>query len=512
MKILSAEQLQKADQATLRSQNISSLELMERAATQIFNSIHAKLKGADVLFHIFCGIGNNGGDGLVLSRLLPEHGYKVKTYIVNFTDKRSDDFLKNYDRLIALNTTWPTQLKSETDFPQLSEKDIVVDAIFGIGLNRPLVGWVVKLIQHINASNAFVLSIDIPSGLYADRAPDTSDGVIKASTTFTFQTPKLAFFLPETAVYSRDFEVLDIGQDQLFMNESKGVAELISKNMIRSMYQPREKFAHKGTYGHCLLIGGSYGKIGSMIIATEAAMRVGAGLATSYIPECGYTALQTAVPTAMVVTDDNDNYIKAIDYDVEPNAIGIGMGMGTNKNTILAFENFLKKIEIPVVLDADALNSIAQHGDLAKHIPSGSILTPHPKELERLVGSWKDDFEKIKKAKEYSKRYQCILVIKGAYTLIVNDDTLYINTTGNPGMATGGTGDALTGMITGLIAQGYNSLQATLVGVYLHGLSGDLAIQTTGYQGLLATDVVQYIGKSFLNLFETKTPAHTENS
>ncbi|WP_378187944.1 NAD(P)H-hydrate dehydratase [Aquimarina sp. W85] len=509
MKIFSSQQMHSIDLATLKSQKISSLDLIERAATQVFNSIHGKLNGTDVAFHIFCGIGNNGGDGLVLSRLLIEHGYKVTTYIVNCSDKRSENFLKNYDRLVAMDIPWPLQLRSEKDFPKLEANDMVVDAIFGIGLNRPIVSWVINLIKYINSSNTFVLSIDIPSGLYADKAPDTKDGVIRAAVTFTFQTPKLVFFLPETANYTRDFEILDIGLDQKIIEESRAGAVLLSKNMILSMYQPREKFSHKGTYGHSLLVGGSYGKIGSMILATKAAMRVGSGLATAYIPECGYTALQTSVPTAMVITDDNDNYIEAINYTVNANAIGIGMGMGTHKKTIMAFGNLLKKINDPIVIDADALNSIASEKELANSIPADSILTPHPKELERLIGKWKDDFEKIEKAKQYSKRYKCILVIKGAFTLIINNDDVFINTTGNPGMATGGTGDVLTGMITGLLAQGYASLQAALIAVYLHGLAGDLSIQNTGYQGLLATDLVESIGKSFLKLFETKNSSNS---
>lgn len=502
MKIFSAQQMREADQATMNTEQITSLELMERAATQIFNLIHNRLQGSPILIHVFCGIGNNGGDGLVISRLLLEHGYNVKTYIVNFSDNRSKDFLVNYDRLKEISKNWPIQLKSEKDLPEIGREDMIIDAIFGIGLNRPLVPWVISLIKHINKARCFTLSIDIPSGLYTDKAPDDPEGVIYADVTVTFQLPKLIFFLPQTGVYTRDLEVIDIGLDRSFLNQNPGIGILISKNEVLPLYRPRPKFSHKGIYGHGVLIGGSYGKIGSVVLATKAALRAGAGLVTAYIPECGYEVLQSSVPEAMVITD-NDDELEEIKLNFKASAIGIGIGLGTGTKTVKAFEEFLTENESPLLIDADGINILANNPKFLEKLPKNTILTPHPKELERLVGNWKDDFDKIEKAKVFSKTHNCILVIKGANSITVFENQLYINNNGNPGMATAGSGDVLTGMITGLLSQGYDPLHAAVFGVYLHGSSGDLAVQKTSFEGLIASEIVSHIGASFLELFKT---------
>ena len=511
MKIFSADQMRKADEVTMQSQKITSLELMERAATQIFNVLHQRLQGAPIPIHVFCGLGNNGGDGLVISRLLVEYGYHVKTYIVNFSDKRSKDFLENYDRLKAIVSEWPIQLKSDENFPEISQQDMVIDAIFGIGLNRPILPWVTNLIQHINASRCFTLSIDVPSGLYADKATENLESVIYASTTVTFQVPKLIFFLPETGQYTQDLEVIDIGLNRDFIAQTPGIADLVGKNEVLSLYRPRHKYAHKGDYGHSVLIGGSYGKIGSVVLATESALRIGAGLSTAYVPKCGYQTLQTTVPEAMVITDTEDTYISSIDIDFTPTVIGIGVGLGTKEATIDAFRFFLENNTSPLVIDADAINILAKEPSFLEHLPIKTVFTPHLGELKRLIGAWDNDFDKINKTKEFSKKYDCIMVIKGANTLIIYQDQLYVNTTGNPGMATAGSGDVLTGIITGLISQGYDPLLAAVFGVYLHGSAGDLAIQERGYQGLLASDIISAIGKSYLELFKTPEQIQTES-
>lgn len=502
MKIFSAQQMREADQATMNTEQITSLELMERAATQIFNLIHNRLQGSSVLIHVFCGIGNNGGDGLVISRLLLEHGYTIKTYIVNFSDNRSKDFLINYDRLKEISKDWPIQLKSEEDLPEISREDMIIDAIFGIGLNRPLVPWVTSLIKHINKARCFTLSIDIPSGLYTDKAPENPEGVIYADVTVTFQLPKLVFFLPETGIYTRDLEVIDIGLDRSFLIQNPGIGILISKNEVLPLYRPRPKFSHKGIYGHGMIIGGSYGKIGSVVLATKAALKTGAGLITAYIPECGYQVLQSTVPEAMVITD-NDDELEEIKLDFKASAIGIGIGLGTGTKTTKAFEEFLTENKSPLVIDADGINILSNNPKIIEKLPENTILTPHPKELERLIGGWKDDFDKIEKTKVFSKAHNCIIVIKGANSITVFENQLYINNNGNPGMATAGSGDVLTGIITGLLSQGYDPLHAAVFGVYLHGSAGDIAVQKTGFEGLIASEIVSHIGSSFLELFKS---------
>lgn len=501
MKIYSKKQLYKGDKITIESEGITSVDLMERAATAIFNWMHLRMQGAQVPIHVFCGIGNNGGDGLVLARHLINHGYHVKTYVVNCSDRRSKDFLVNYERLKQTSKNWPALLKCASDFPEIHPDDIIVDAIFGIGLNRPVDAWIALLFQHLRNSKAFTLSIDVPSGLFIDAVPQNDAEVIWANYTLSFQSPKLVFFLPQTAKFTQQWEVLDIGWDTNYIQSTETEAQLISKFEVLPLYKPRDKFSHKGNFGHTLIIGGSYGKIGAVNLAAKAAMATGAGMLTVFVPKCGYIPIQSNFPEAMVITDANEDVITNIKYDLKPNAIGIGMGLGTNDATILALESFLKNQNSPIVIDADALNIVSKKRGLIKLIPELSILTPHPKELERLVGVWKDDFDKISKVKSFSKKHSLIIVIKGFNTMTVLKDKLYINTTGNPGLATAGSGDVLTGIISGLISQGYEPLDAAVFGVYLHGKSADIKVQTYGYQSLIASYVIEGIADAYLDLF-----------
>ena len=502
MKIFAKEQIYQGDTLTTQRQNISPNELMERAGTQIFNWLNMRMQGAQVPIHVFCGIGNNGGDGLVIARHLITHGYNVITYVVNCSDKRSKDFLSNYDRIKNVTKDWPTLLSCSEEFPEIKPEDIIIDAVFGIGLNRPADDWVKQLFLHFRKSRAYTLSVDMPSGLYADKVPEDENGVVWANHTLSFASPKLVFFLPETAQYTQQWEVIDIGLDQEFLHMTPTEVELIGKYEVLPMYRPREKFGHKGTYGHSLIIGGSYGKMGAVQLASKAALVAGAGLVTTYIPKCGYQVMQTAFPEAMVITDKDEEKITDISFDINVNAIGVGVGLGTDEVTVNAFGAFLKSNKTPLVIDADAINILAKHNELLKLLPQFSILTPHPKELERLIGTWKDDFDKIAKAKAFVKAYKLILVIKGANTMIVFQDKIFINSTGNPGLATAGTGDVLTGIITGLIAQGYDPVAATVFGVYLHGKSADIALNDFGYQSLIASNVIEYLGEAYLDLFK----------
>lgn len=505
MKILSAKQLKEADNITLEKQGISSSELMERAASLVFDEIHKRLQGAQIPVKIFCGIGNNGGDGLVIGRQLIEAGYDVTIYVVNYSDKRSKDFLVNYDRVKNLTKKWPILLKSEADFPEISHGDFVVDAIFGVGLNRPLIEWVANLVKHINASGAFVLSVDLPSGLMADADVEDKETIIKADYTITFQAPKLAFYLPETAAFVGDLQIVDIALDREYLNEAPAVANLISRPEAKALYRPRQRFTHKGTYGHALIVGGSYGKIGSVCLTATAAMRAGAGLVTVYAPKCGYEILQTSLPEAMVITDPNMEILTNIEYDLDPDVIGIGVGVGTKGETVKAFEKLLKKNRKPMVIDADGLNILSKNISFLDLLPEGTVLTPHPKELERLIGSWKSDFEKLEKVKELAEKHKLIIIIKGTYTFTVTPQDLYINTTGNPGMATAGSGDVLTGVITALIGQGYEPLRATVLGVYLHGKAGDIAAEKFSFEGVVAGDIARHTGAAIFDLFEKPT-------
>ncbi len=501
MKILSAKQIYEADKFTIAKQNISSNALMERAAIGIFDWLHKRLQGNSVTLQLFCGIGNNGGDGLALARHLLEHKYQVSVYVVNYSEKRSQDFLINLDRLKE-RKLWPEFLGEKHHLPAINAQDIVVDAIFGIGLNRAPDPWVSALIQHLNQSKAFILSLDIPSGLPMDRGFSSSDSAIRANQVLSFQRPKLPFFLPSTGIFAMQWEVLDIGLEEEYFDQLKADYELVGKEEVISMYTPRLKFSHKGNYGHALLVGGSHGKIGAVALAAKACLATGAGLVTAYLPNCGYIPLQTLLPEVMVITDDDENCISKIALPFTPKTVGIGMGLGTHPKTISAFESFIQSTTLPLVIDADGLNLLAKKPGLLPKLPQNSILTPHPGELERLIGPWEDDVQKLEKAKAFSKKHDCILIIKGAHTITIYDDKGYINTTGNPGMATAGSGDVLAGMITALVAQGYPAVSASILGVYLHGLAGDIAAAKVGYEAVTASSIIATIGPAFLELFK----------
>ncbi len=501
MKIFEVKHLAQADQVTIKNEGITSAELMERAATGVFREIHKQLNHEQIPIKIFCGIGNNGGDGLVVGRLLREEGYNVSLYIVNFTKDRTADFLHNYNRLKDMGKPWSILLQNEEDFPEISPADFVIDAIFGIGLNRAAEGWVAALIKHINKSKAFILSIDMPSGLFSNKVPSTNDAVVRAHYTITFQAPKLVFYLPQTAEYAGDIQVLDIGLDREFLNSVTPAAHLIDKEEALMLYIPRKVFSHKGDYGHSLIIGGSYGKIGSILLSATSALRTGAGLVTIYAPECGYQILQSSLPEAMVLTDEGEKELTNIKFDLDPDVICFGMGAGASPGTLKTFEAMLREVKNPMVIDADGLNMLAEKKELLDLIPPKSVLTPHPKELERLIGKWKDDFDKILKAKKFSKKYDLVLLMKDAHTLVIYGDDVYINNTGNPGMATAGAGDVLAGVVTGLISQKYSPLNAAVLGTYIHGKAGDIAATKLSYQGMIAGDITLNLGNAFLDLF-----------
>ncbi|WP_456378280.1 NAD(P)H-hydrate dehydratase [Lutibacter sp.] len=500
MYLLSPKQIAKADKATIKHNKITSIDLMEHAATQCFQWLHSRLQGQNIKIHVFCGIGNNGGDGLVIARLLIQHGYTVNCYVVNFSDKRTDEFLTNYNRLKELGE-WPTVISHENELPEVAFEDIVIDAIFGNGLTRKPSGFTKKLIQYINSTKVFTLAIDIPSGLFGSKSVSDKNAVLKAGHTLSFQTPKLAFFLPENKEFVNTWEVIDIGLDEEYIESLHPKNHFITKNDILPLYKPRNKWSHKGTFGHSLIIGGSFGKIGAVTLATKAALKIGSGLVSAYLPKCGYTILQTSVPEAMVEVDDEKN-LTYYNFKTKPTVIGIGPGMGTHEKTTLGFEQFIKNNKLPLVIDADAINLIALNKLLLTHLPKNTILTPHIKELERLIGVWKNDYDKLKLAAKFAKEYSLILVLKGAHTVIVDGKSMYVNSTGNPALATAGSGDILTGIITGLLAQGYKPTQAAIFGVYLHGKTADIAVQETGYETFTASSILEYLSDAILDLFK----------
>ncbi len=504
MKILNADQMYQADKATIENKPISSIDLMENAATKCFDWVVDNFPEKDKIIHIFCGIGNNGGDGLVIARKLIQEYYQVKTYIVNFSVKRSGDFIENYNKLLEINHPM-LDLYQESSLPEMNKEELIIDAIFGIGLTKSPEGFVKEIIKKINQTKAKVISVDLPSGLFADSQVTDKDSVVKATNTLTFQNPKLAFLLPDNACFSNNWELLDIGLDTDFINKLSTDYLTIDKGMVQSIYKPRQKFSHKGTFGHSLLIGGSFGKIGAVVLASKAALKSGSGLVTAYLPKCGYEIVQATNPEVMVEVEDEE-YLHYFNFRMKPTVIGIGMGLGTHAKTQLGLENFLKENDKKLVIDADALNILSENQDIIKYLPENSVLTPHPKEFERLVGSWKNDFEKLDKLLQFSAKYNVVVVLKGAYTAIAYQHKIYFNTTGNPALATAGSGDILTGIITGLIAQNYSSFEASILGVYLHGRSADIAIKNDcSQETFIASDVLTYLPGAFKELIPIKS-------
>jgi len=500
MKILSTEQIRQADQYTIKNEPIASTDLMERAAQELYYWIQANCYSISGEMRIFCGPGNNGGDGLALSRLLNNAGYQVTTYLLQFGQNFSEDYLINLDKLKQSKAV-VVELTEETELPEIKDEDIVVDAIFGSGLSKEPTGLPEKVISHINRSIALKIAIDIPSGLFADKYTESRDIIIRADHTLSFQFPKLAFLLPENDSFVGDWEILDIGLHHDFINNVATRHFYMIRRDIAPMRKPREKYAHKGTFGHALIVAGGYGKMGAAILATRAAIRSGAGLVHAQTPRWGAAIMQTACPEAMLSLDRYEYYLSEMPKLDGYTAIGAGPGLGLEEQTQKAIKLIIQETQVPLVLDADALNILSLNKTWMPFLPKNTILTPHPKEFERLAGGWKNDFDRLEMLKAMATKHGIYIVLKGANTAVAfPDGSVYFNSTGNPGMATGGSGDVLTGLITGLLAQGYSPGQAAVMGVYIHGLAGDLAARKLSMEALSANDLIDNLGKAFKKL------------
>ena len=497
MKILSAGQIRLWDQFTIENEPVSSINLMERAAGKCVEWILSNYPDA-ISFSIFCGKGNNGGDGLAIARMLLQQNYRVSIYILEFGHLGTDDFQTNLARLHLLPNAAIYFIQSEENFHTLEKNTIIIDALYGSGLNRKLEGVTANLVDHINKSGCKIISIDIPSGLSVDQS-SKGNIIIKASHTLGFQCYKLAFLIPENQEYIGDLQILDIELQESFLETAFTKYELVDDVIIHSIYKPRNNFAHKGNFGHALIIAGSYGKIGAAVLASNACLRSGVGLLTCHIPKCGYEILQSTIPEAMVMTDENNEFVTNVTAVLSKyKSIGIGPGIGTNDETKKMLREVFTAYKKPIVIDADALNILSSEKELIKIIPAGSILTPHPKEFERLFGETNNDYEKIDLASQKAKELNCLIVLKGHHTFIATPGgKSFFNSTGNAGMATGGSGDVLTGILTGLLAQGYSSEEAAILGVYIHGLAGDFAAKELSMEAMIASDIIYFLGKAF---------------
>lgn len=492
-KILNTSQIKQLDAYTIQYEPIASIDLMERACHAFVSwfTLHVDISQR---VGIVCGTGNNGGDGLGIARLLKDWGYSVSVWVVRGGTPESPDFKTNLQKLIGKVEI--VEISHESGQDSFSECDVLVDAIFGSGLSRPAEGIYAHAIRSVNQSEAITIAVDVPSGLMTDKI-STGD-IIKADHTVTFQFPKLSFLLPSGGVFTGDWHAVNIGLSERFISQAETKFFLLEKSDIKSMLRQRSKFNHKGNFGHALLIAGSYGKMGAAVLSARAALRSGVGLLTVHVPSCGYEIMQTAVPEAMASVDASESIFSELPNLNGYTSIGVGPGIGQEKKTIKVLSALLEASNKPIVLDADTINILGANRELIHLIPKGSILTPHPKEFERLVGRWENDFERLHKQIEFSQKTGTVLIVKGAHTAIaVPEGKLYFNNTGNPGMATAGSGDVLTGLIVGLMAQGYHSSESAILGVWIHGLAGDSAANSLGKEALIASDIVEAIPRAF---------------
>jgi len=501
MKILTTKQMQEADQFTISNEPIASIDLMERAAAKCTEWI-VKHFSNKKHFHIFVGAGNNGGDGLAIARQLANIEYNATVYIPHISDTFSQDFSINLERLKKNTAIKIVYLNSEKDFPTFQKHHIIIDALFGSGLTRILTDFSQKMVHFINEAKVKIISIDIPSGLFGEDNSlihnnlEKNNPAIRANYTLTFETPFLSFFFAENEDFVGKFFILPIN---LNTNSLETNNFFVQKKDLANILKKRKKFSHKGDFGNALLIAGSFGKMGAAILSTNACLRSGIGLLTAHIPRCGYEVLQISSTETMLSVDSHNEIFTILPDISKFSNIAIGPGLGKATETVKVFAELLEKYQKPMIIDADALNILSENPELLLKLPKNSILTPHPKEFERLVGKTKNHFHRYELLVEFAKKYEVFVILKGAFSCLVSPQgKCFFNSTGNPGMATAGSGDVLTGILLGLLSQGYSSQETALLGTFLHGLSGDFAAKTNGENSLIAKDLIEFLPNAFL--------------
>lgn len=491
IKIFPTIQLKELDAYTIENEPVSSIDLMERASRALARAMSERWS-AETPFTVFAGPGNNGGDALAVSRLLAERGCRVEVYLFNTKGTLSPDCETNKERLAGVAGIDFHEITTQFVPPVLTAEHVVVDGLFGSGLNKPLSGGLAAVVKYINTSPATVVAIDVPSGLMGeDNTYNIQANIIRADLTLSLQLPKLAFLFAENAPFVGEWQLLDIGLSEEAIEEKEADFALTEHEDVASMLKPRGKFAHKGNFGRALLIAGSQGMAGASVLAARACLRSGVGLLTVHIPFCNNFIVQTSVPEAMTEIDINDvRFSCATDTD-DYQAVGIGPGLGKAGDTEAALLEQIESCQTPMVVDADALNLLGEHRSYIGRLPKGSILTPHPKELERLVGKCQNSYERLTKARELARSAGVHILLKGAYSVVIAPSgKCWFNPTGNPGMATGGSGDVLTGVVLALLAQGYDAETAARMAAYVHGLAGDIACKKHGVMGMTAGDIV----------------------
>jgi ADP-dependent NAD(P)H-hydrate dehydratase / NAD(P)H-hydrate epimerase len=501
MKVLSVSQIREADAYTIDHEPISSIDLMERAGLALAQHI-MDFAGEDAeTFLILSGQGNNGGDGLVIARVLHQHGYSVTVVVPWLNASGSPDFETNLQRLNQCGIL-EVRVRDALELPDLTGFDVVLDALFGSGLTRPVTGVMAGVIERVNAGNAVVISIDIPSGLFADHYTDPQQGaIIRADFTFYIELPKLVMLLPGSFEFTGFCFKVPIGLHPDYIGRAQTRNWVFTLDDARELFMPRSRVSHKGSYGHALLLAGSRSRMGAALLAAEGALRSGTGLLTAALPEGAVTAMNARLPEAMLLQDPESEFLTVLPELSPYSAVGAGPGLGMAPETQSVIFKLLQQCERPLVMDADALNILAENPDWLGMMPAGTILTPHPKEFERLAGKTGNDFQRLEMAVAFAKKYQCVIVLKSAFTVVVSPDgDCSFNLTGNAGLAKGGSGDVLTGIILGLLCRGYANEDAARLAVYLHARAAELAAESTGLDAMLASDVIHELRAAWREL------------
>jgi NAD(P)H-hydrate epimerase len=506
-KLFTSAQIHEIDAYTINNEPIASIDLMERAVIRLSEWILERFD-KNSAFSLFAGPGNNGGDTLALARILYGIGYnRISVYLLQTSSHLSADAEINRKRLAEQTDLYLNIIESEKDFPDLTADTTIIDGLFGSGLSRPPEGIALQLIQFLNHTSCKIIAIDIPSGLFGEDNSENKGEKIKADYTLTFQFPKLAFFFPENDEFVGEWHVLDIGLHKSFIESTSTPYNYILEQNISGRLIRRKKFSHKGSFGHGLLIAGSTGMMGAAVLSARASLRSGAGLLTAHVPLDNSDILQIAVPESLISIDPSKSKFTQYPPLEKYSAIGVGPGLGKDPVTKSALIGLLNELKVPVVLDADALNLLSTIPNWKNLLPRKTILTPHLKEFERLFGSFDNSFKRMNAQLVFSKENDSVIVLKGAHTCITTPEgDIWFNTTGNPGMAKGGSGDVLTGMILGLIAQGYKIADAALISVFMHGKAGDIAASLHGQYSMIASDISDNIGTAFNVIEEKKDP------
>lgn len=498
MKIFTNDTIRRIFERSIELEGISMLDMMERTASAVTYEIMKRWRSTKRIV-VFAGPGDNGGDALAVSRMLYEQGYAPEVFLLNVKSSHlSNCCSENRDRLYQLEGIQYTEVTETFNLPELSENDVVIDGLFGSGLRAPLKGGYTSLVQYINDSGAYIVSIDMPSGLFGEyNSTVDRRNIIKANLTLVYQFKRLSFFFDENQQFLGECEVLDLELSNEAIAEAHSDVYMVDNDIARMMVRDRKPFSDKYDYGSILLVAGSYGMMGAAILAARAAMRSGAGIVTVRAPREGYVPLQTAIPEALFEPDSNDFVTSSIEECAQYSVVALGPGMTSNDETLDAVDMYLKKCRHPLLLDADALNCIARRPQLLRSIPKNSVITPHAREFDRLFEKHSTTEERFMKALNSVRLYDFTIVLKGHYTMtFFPNGKVYINSSGNAGMATAGSGDVLTGVISSFIAQGYPVDMGVVLGVYIHGLAGDIAAQEQSEYGVIASDIVNNLGRA----------------